>query len=521
MIIKVKYNTESGVFDVSKLMSVTELKKKLKEKWSVDEEFQRLIFQGKVMSDENSLFDYRVNLNDVVQLWRREPLADRTNQDVSPVAEQVKEKEDQVAAVPEEEAESEVFKVGDIVDILDKDDGQGWFEGSVVRITRSESEKAGSDGLTYYVKYEAWAGEDYKVKLEQLRPRARTVLARSELKAGMEVLANYNVEEPGQRGWWVEGRVEKVTRQAVTCTLLVGPDQTPLHHCKLPFPDETMKLEPPVLLADRDPQLEAEMNTPVVRKNRPKCDVCLDNERKKCKECGCSKCGGKHDPDSLLICDQCQLHFHLKCVGLKTIPEEDDWYCPDCKNEDDIVKAGEAVKAGKKKAKMPSQKNEQKRDWGKGMATVGRTKVCSMHIHHFGPIPGIEVGTQWLHRMTISEDGIHRPPVAGIAGTAAVGCQSLVVSGGYEDDVDDGEQFTYTGSGGRDLSGNKRTAKQSFDQTLTKVNAAIAKNCHAKFDEKNGGDAGSDWKKGKEIRVVRGRGKEKVCPKFAPSEGYR
>ena len=67
-------------------MSVTELKKKLKEKWSVDEEFQRLIFQGKVMSDENSLFDYRVNLNDVVQLWRREPLADRTNQDVSPVA---------------------------------------------------------------------------------------------------------------------------------------------------------------------------------------------------------------------------------------------------------------------------------------------------------------------------------------------------------------------------------------------------------------------------------------------------
>ena len=52
MIIKVKYNTESGVFDVSKLMSVTELKKKLKEKWSVDEEFQRLIFQGKVMSDE-------------------------------------------------------------------------------------------------------------------------------------------------------------------------------------------------------------------------------------------------------------------------------------------------------------------------------------------------------------------------------------------------------------------------------------------------------------------------------------
>ena len=35
---------------------------------------------------------------------------------------------------------------------------------------------------------------------------------------------------------------------------------------------------------------------------------------------------------------------------------------------------------------------------------------------------------------------------------------------------DDGEEFTYTGSGGRDLSGNKRTAEQSFDQKLTKTN---------------------------------------------------
>ncbi len=29
----------------------------------------------------------------------------------------------------------------------------------------------------------------------------------------------------------------------------------------------------------------------------------------------------------------------------------------------------------------------------------------------------------------------------------------------YEDDLDEGEYFLYTGSGGRDLSGNKRTSK--------------------------------------------------------------
>jgi hypothetical protein len=30
---------------------------------------------------------------------------------------------------------------------------------------------------------------------------------------------------------------------------------------------------------------------------------------------------------------------------------------------------------------------------------------------------------------------------------------SIVLSGGYEDDVDNGDEFTYTGSGGRELKG--------------------------------------------------------------------
>ena len=56
------------------------------------------------------------------------------------------------------------------------------------------------------------------------------------------------------------------------------------------------------------------------------------------------------------------------------------------------------------------------------------------------------------------------------------------------------------GSGGRDLSGNKRTAPQSSNQELTRTNAAIAKNCNAKFNDKDGADAGEAWKKGKPIR---------------------
>lgn len=50
--------------------------------------------------------------------------------------------------------------------------------------------------------------------------------------------------------------------------------------------------------------------------------------------------------------------------------------------------------------------------------------------------------------------------------------------GGYEDDRDEGEWLLYTGSGGRDLSGNKRTNKeQSFDQVFEGSNKALLRSC--------------------------------------------
>jgi E3 ubiquitin-protein ligase UHRF1 len=71
--------------------------------------------------------------------------------------------------------------------------------------------------------------------------------------------------------------------------------------------------------------------------------------------------------------------------------------------------------------------------------------ILQVPASHFGPIPGVEVGMCWKFRMQASEEGVHRPPVAGIAGSAAVGAQSLVLAGGYEDDVDNGDEFYYTG----------------------------------------------------------------------------
>lgn len=72
--------------------------------------------------------------------------------------------------------------------------------------------------------------------------------------------------------------------------------------------------------------------------------------------------------------------------------------------------------------------------------------------------------------LQVSESGIHRPPVGGIHGRDTQGAFSIVFSGRYKSDIDNGDQFIYTGSGGRDLSGNKGTALQSCDQELTRFN---------------------------------------------------
>lgn len=72
--------------------------------------------------------------------------------------------------------------------------------------------------------------------------------------------------------------------------------------------------------------------------------------------------------------------------------------------------------------------------------------------------------------LKVAEAGVHRPQVSGIHGRQEEGAYSIVLSGGYEDDQDDGDTFMYTGSGGRDLSGNKRTSVQSSDQKLEHLN---------------------------------------------------
>ncbi|CAG8441835.1 9445_t:CDS:1 [Acaulospora morrowiae] len=254
------------------------------------------------------------------------------------------------------------------------------------------------------------------------------------------------------------------------------------------------------------------------------CEECNNDPRKNCKNCGCNTCGGKDEEEHTIVCDECQYYFHFRCLDppLEKLPEEEYWYCAYCKHQDeDVILAGQGLDLKKsKKSKMPSA--FQKKKWGGGMACVGLSKRCEIvGPDHFGAIPGIPVGSSWKYRISCSEAGVHRPLVAGIAGKSLVGAVSIVLSGGYPEDTDNGFEFIYTGSGGRDLkTGNKRTAEQTSDQKLTKTNLALALCSDAEVDSERGAKA-NDWKKGKPIRVCRSEKLKKHNLQFAPTEGIR
>ncbi|KAJ2723393.1 hypothetical protein GGI07_002668 [Coemansia sp. Benny D115] len=254
------------------------------------------------------------------------------------------------------------------------------------------------------------------------------------------------------------------------------------------------------------------------------CNQCSGSQNSKCTTCGCYMCGGKDEEHTLLVCDECGHYFHMRClpVPLTELPKEDDWYCHMCINDPSIVIAGEKKLdlSNSRKAKMPSAKQTKK--WGRGKACAGTTKTCTVvPKDHIGPIPGVRVGQSWQYRIQVSESGVHRPPVSGIAGSSTKAAQSIVLAGGYPEDEDRGEEFLYTGSGGYDLSGNKRQARvQTFDQQLVRQNLSLALACAAPVNEVKGGEA-KDWKQSSPIRVCRSYKIAKMHPEFAPAEGVR
>ena len=103
----------------------------------VDLPCQRLFFRGKQLENEQTLFDYSINVNDVIQLMIRQPLVEKQSENIPITERLVKEaldkvdnkveKEDEVEEkkVEVEEVSCEFFLVGDLVDVMDSDPDSG------------------------------------------------------------------------------------------------------------------------------------------------------------------------------------------------------------------------------------------------------------------------------------------------------------------------------------------------------------------------------------------------------------
>lgn len=116
----------------------------------------------------------------------------------------------------------------------------------------------------------------------------------------------------------------------------------------------------------------------------------------------------------------------------------------------------------------------------------------------FGHLPGYPEGSFFVSRAELSRAGVHRPLIAGISGRGREGADSVVLSGGYEDDQDYGDTILYTGHGGRD----PETGRQIGHQTLTRGNLALA--CNRLH--------------GLPVRVIRGATQRSS---YSPEVGYR
>ena len=116
---------------------------------------------------------------------------------------------------------------------------------------------------------------------------------------------------------------------------------------------------------------------------------------------------------------------------------------------------------------------------------------------HHGHTAGVPLGSMFRNRQSLRDARIHRPLQAGIDGNKN-GAYSIVVSGGYVDDKDLGDQIIYTGQGGNDPN----TKRQIADQQWTRGNAALRFNSERSLP----------------VRVARGY---KGDSAHSPAEGYR
>lgn len=122
-----------------------------------------------------------------------------------------------------------------------------------------------------------------------------------------------------------------------------------------------------------------------------------------------------------------------------------------------------------------------------------------MALIKFGPIPSVKEGQIFPSREALAIAGVHRSYQKGIDGNGVDGASAIVISGGFVDDFDFGDQIIYTGEGGNDPISGRQIADQNINSP---------------------GNSGliTSMKNNYPVRVIRS---SKHKSTFAPVTGYR
>ena len=149
---------------------------------------------------------------------------------------------------------------------------------------------------------------------------------------------------------------------------------------------------------------------------------------------------------------------------------------------------------------MDEEKSERFLDYlGKTDLTVmNSVPKASLVRDSYGEIAGYPEGSTFEFREDLRRAGLHSKPMDGISCIFGNPADAIVLSGGYIDDIDEGDYILYTGQGGQD----PKTKKQVKDQVLEKGNLGLV----------------MSKDRGIPIRVIRGSGHKSV---YSPKAGYK
>lgn len=212
------------LFVCNKLSDI--FQREIEQEFNVKADLQRLFFRGKQLENGYKLYDYNINLNDVIQLMMRvnddvEIKATSSSSAITTSSDSEKgvtdnSHEDEMLI----ETESLYYKLGDAVDCLDQTYG-AWFEAIILKIYKKE------DKLIYNVR---WEFDDnappFNIPELSIRPRARCLIQFDALKIGQKVMINHNVDNPKETGLWYDFTILKIDKkrrtQELTGTLHIG-----------------------------------------------------------------------------------------------------------------------------------------------------------------------------------------------------------------------------------------------------------------------------------------------------------